>query len=116
MRSATSAIAGCRKRRVRNAGSSGGLLPPSPPAEKATACEDQARQASTDDGAGDSSGSKCYWDRWVGEPFTANCARPEQAIANTATIEVTCGVGVKKEVKRLPSGHREGEPRKIKLG
>ena len=33
-----SAIAGCRKRRVRNcAGNSGDLLPPSPPAEKAAA-------------------------------------------------------------------------------
>jgi hypothetical protein len=28
------------------------LLPPSPPAEKATAREDQARQASTGDGGG----------------------------------------------------------------
>jgi hypothetical protein len=35
------------------AGSSGDLLPPSPPAEKATASQDQAGQASTDDGAGD---------------------------------------------------------------
>jgi hypothetical protein len=26
------------------------FLPPSPPAEKATACEDQARQSSTGDG------------------------------------------------------------------
>ena len=34
--------------------SSGDLLPPSPPAEKATAREDQARKASTGDGAGDS--------------------------------------------------------------
>ena len=33
--------------------SSGDLLPPSPPAEKATAREDQAGQSSTDDGAGD---------------------------------------------------------------
>jgi hypothetical protein len=33
----------------------GGLLPPSPPAEKATARQDQAGQSSTDDGAGDSS-------------------------------------------------------------
>jgi hypothetical protein len=32
---------------------SGDLLPPSPPAEKATARQDQARQSSTDDGAGD---------------------------------------------------------------
>src|SRR5262245_57043706 len=31
---------------------SDGLLPPSPPAEKATACQDQAGKASTDDGAG----------------------------------------------------------------
>jgi hypothetical protein len=31
------------------AGSSGGLLPPSPPAEKATARQDQAGQSSTDD-------------------------------------------------------------------
>jgi hypothetical protein len=32
---------------------SGDLLPPSPPAEKSTAREDQAGQASTDDGGGD---------------------------------------------------------------
>jgi hypothetical protein len=32
---------------------SGGLLPPSPPAEKATACQDQAGQSSTRDGARD---------------------------------------------------------------
>ena len=36
------------------AGNSGGFLPPSPPAEKATARQDQAGQPSTDDGAG-------YW-------------------------------------------------------
>ena len=35
-----------------SAGSSGDLLPPSPPAEKATARQDQAGQASTGDGAG----------------------------------------------------------------
>src|SRR5262249_10333421 len=40
------------------AGSSGDLLPPSPPAEKATAREDQAGQASTGDGAGDGVGPK----------------------------------------------------------
>jgi hypothetical protein len=34
------------------AGRSGALLPPSPPAEKATANNDQAGQASTCDGAG----------------------------------------------------------------
>jgi hypothetical protein len=33
---------------------SGDLLPPSPPAEKATASKDQARQVSTGDGTGDS--------------------------------------------------------------
>ena len=32
---------------------SSALLSPSPPAEKATTCEDQAGQASTGDGAGD---------------------------------------------------------------
>jgi hypothetical protein len=32
-----------------------GLTTPSPPAEKATACQDQARQASAYNGAGDSS-------------------------------------------------------------
>jgi hypothetical protein len=48
-----SAIAGCRKRRVRCAGCSGDLLPPSPPAEEATARQDQAGQASTGDRAGD---------------------------------------------------------------
>jgi hypothetical protein len=39
-------VAGC-------AGSSGDLLPPSPPAEKATARQDQTRKPSTDDGTGD---------------------------------------------------------------
>ena len=39
----------------RFAESSGDLLPPSPPAEKATARQDQAGQSRTDDGAGDSS-------------------------------------------------------------
>jgi hypothetical protein len=34
-------------------GCSGGLLPPSPPAEKATARQDQAGQAGTDNGTGD---------------------------------------------------------------
>ena len=33
--------------------SSGAFLPPSPPAEKATARQDQAGQASTHDGTGD---------------------------------------------------------------
>ena len=35
------------------AGSSGDLLTPSPPAEKASACHDQARQTGTNDGTGD---------------------------------------------------------------
>ena len=35
-----------------------GLLPPSPPAQKATACQDQARQSSTGDGAGDGDGGE----------------------------------------------------------
>jgi hypothetical protein len=48
-----SAIAGCRKRRVRVCVETlSDLLPPSPPAEKATARQDQAGQSSTDDGAG----------------------------------------------------------------
>src|SRR5215813_14094490 len=47
-----SAIAGCRKRRVRRMFRR--LLPPSPPAEKATARQDQAGQSSTSDGAGNS--------------------------------------------------------------
>jgi hypothetical protein len=45
---------GCAKRSV-------GLLPPSPPAEKATAREDQSRQSSTDDRAWNS--------RWCAEPL-----------------------------------------------
>src|SRR6516162_4816963 len=52
LRSATSAIAGCRKRRVRCVGCSGDLLPPSPPAEKATSYRYEAWEASTDDRAG----------------------------------------------------------------
>jgi len=38
-----------------NAGCSGAVLPPSPPAEKATARQDQAGKARTGDGTGDSS-------------------------------------------------------------
>ena len=38
---------------------SGRLLPPSPPAEKATTCQDQARKASTGDGAGNRGYSGC---------------------------------------------------------
>jgi len=38
-------------------GSSGVLLPPSPPAETTTTCQDQAGRASTGDGAGDGRGS-----------------------------------------------------------
>src|SRR5262249_16007786 len=46
-----SAIGGCRNdAREACSGSSGGLLPPSPPAEKATARQDQARQSGTNDG------------------------------------------------------------------
>jgi hypothetical protein len=45
------AIAGCRKRRARYVGRSGDLLPPSPPAEKATARQDQAGETGTDKGA-----------------------------------------------------------------
>jgi hypothetical protein len=37
---------------------SGDFLPPSPPSEKATARQDQARQASTRDGAGDGSSAE----------------------------------------------------------
>jgi hypothetical protein len=48
-----SAIADCRIWRVRiGDGSSGDLLPPSPPAEKATARQDQPGKSGTGDGAG----------------------------------------------------------------
>jgi hypothetical protein len=40
---------------ARRADASGDLLPPSPPAEKATARQDQAGQSGTGDGAGDGS-------------------------------------------------------------
>jgi hypothetical protein len=49
-----SAIAGRRKLPLRCAGCSGDFLPPSPPAEKATARQDQAGQASAGDGSRDS--------------------------------------------------------------
>jgi hypothetical protein len=45
------------------AGSSGDLPPPSPPAEKATTCEDQTRQSCTGDGARDSSRSEIVSNR-----------------------------------------------------
>jgi hypothetical protein len=48
-----SAIAGAQTTCADCAGSSGDFLPPSPPAEKATARKDQARQTGTGDGAGD---------------------------------------------------------------
>jgi len=37
---------------------SGAFLPPSPPAEKASAREDQAGKSSTDDGCGDTTGDR----------------------------------------------------------
>ena len=46
-----------QKMRVAPFRSSGALLPPSPPAEKATARQDRAGQASTGDGARD--GNRC---------------------------------------------------------
>jgi hypothetical protein len=46
-----------RKRRVPYPSCSGGLLPPSPPAEQATARQDQAGQSGTGDGAGNRLGS-----------------------------------------------------------
>ena len=46
------AMAGRRKRRVDCPETSGNLLPPSPPDEKATARQGQAGKASTSDGAG----------------------------------------------------------------
>jgi len=57
-RGAACRIAGCRKRRMRCARSSGDLLPPSPPAEKATARQDQAGKASTGDAARDTTGDR----------------------------------------------------------
>jgi len=47
-----SAIARRRETAWRCVGSSAAFLPPSPPAEKATARQDEAGQASTDDGTG----------------------------------------------------------------
>jgi hypothetical protein len=41
-------------RRIAHARCSGDSLPPSPPTEKATACEDQTGQSSTSDGTGNS--------------------------------------------------------------
>jgi hypothetical protein len=48
----------CNKLRVLLPQSSGDLLPPSPPAEKATARKDQAGKASTGDGGGDGRSGK----------------------------------------------------------
>jgi hypothetical protein len=48
-------VASCRERHVHCAEGSSDFLTPSPPAEKATACQDQARKASAYNGAGDSS-------------------------------------------------------------
>jgi hypothetical protein len=42
------------------AGHSAGLLPPSPPAEKADARQDQTGQSCTDDGTGDSNSRSSY--------------------------------------------------------
>src|SRR5262249_28330114 len=63
-----SAISGRRERRIRIA--SGGLLPPSPPAEKAAARKDQAGKARTGDGPGDDCGD---W-KWGGN---LSCRRVE---------------------------------------
>jgi len=54
-----SAMAGRRNRPVRCAGCSRDLLPPSPPAEKATARQDQTWKSSTGDGDGDGSPMRC---------------------------------------------------------
>jgi hypothetical protein len=48
------------------AGSSGDLLPPSPPAEEATTRQDQARNTRTDNGAGDK--GHLHVDRVIGGP------------------------------------------------
>jgi hypothetical protein len=53
------------------AGCSGGLLPPSPPAEKSTARQDQARQSSADDGAGYGRG---FWGKRTCR-YAKNCKR-----------------------------------------
>jgi hypothetical protein len=54
----------------------GGLLPPSPPAEKASACQDQARQARTGDGTRDSNaGNKRIRSCPEGKCRTGNCRR-----------------------------------------
>src|SRR5215813_8285724 len=64
-KNALSAMAGRRKRPVRCVGSSGDLLPPSPPAEKATARQDQARNACSNNRSWhcsrSSSGGKCVF-------------------------------------------------------
>src|SRR5262249_43126764 len=48
-------------------GCSGNLLPPSPPAEKANARQDQARKASTGDGAGNGRSALVEIDAWRGD-------------------------------------------------
>jgi hypothetical protein len=61
--------------RVICAGCSGDLLPPSPPAEKATARQDQARQASPRDGAWDRRGRQRQRDfkrGWRAEGFAVD--------------------------------------------
>jgi hypothetical protein len=78
---------------------SGGLLPPSPPAEKATCCQDQTGKASAGDGAGYGCSlwgerTRCYIRKKVnpGEPGIENvtlaaCDGARNAACRTPTIE-----------------------------
>src|SRR5262249_42355190 len=83
---------GPRPRRFLVRASRGDLLPPSPPAKKANARQDQARQASTDDGGGaDGYSSKsnlryvpqpnCTCERYARDLFTARRRKREEILS-----------------------------------
>jgi hypothetical protein len=55
-------------------------MPPSPPAEKTSARQDKARQASTGDGAGD--GSRIYLESHPLERIPFMCERSAHAVRN----------------------------------
>src|SRR2546429_5750763 len=89
-RSATSTIAGRRKRRVRIARSAG-LLPPSPAGEQATTSKDKTWKSSTGDGGGHTTG-----DRRIVVSLKATIAAQDKlsdGLSRTGMdVEIVCGL------------------------
>src|SRR5499433_1743833 len=84
---------------------SGDLLPPSPPAEKATTRQDQAGQASTGDGAGNGVGG--YERDVAGGVGAADYAVSADSEPRGHPIEATAGVGPSNLVKGRVGGSEQ---------